>query len=236
MKASLRNKFVKIKKIILFPFLNNPIIKRRVEKFHRYMRSRLNISEPPTIFCSNCVGGIISHNLGLKFMSPTVNLNISNADFIKIVTNFDYYLNCELVYNPKRSAEADCPVGMLDDVEIDFIHYKTFDEAKEKWNERKKRINFDNLFIIMLLGPKEMNKFEQLDKVKCKRKIALTPCDIPGYDFAFPLKQYEGKAFVSQIAGLSFDGFRPFEKEFDYVAWLNGEKEFRTKYFKKYRS
>jgi uncharacterized protein (DUF1919 family) len=36
-------------------------------------RSRLTNKEV-TIFSSNCIGGVIYHDLGLRFMSPTINL------------------------------------------------------------------------------------------------------------------------------------------------------------------
>ncbi len=234
MNARIRNKLVKIKKIVQAPFLHNPITKNRVAKFHNYMRQRLRITEPPTIICSNCIGGIISHNLGLRFMSPTINLTINNRDFIKFITDLDHYLNCELTSNPERAVEVDCPVGMLEDVEIVFTHYKTFDEAKEKWEERKKRINPDNLYIMMSLGAKEMERFDIINEIKCKRKVVFTPFELPQYDFVFPMKQYEGQIYVGQSAGFGFDGFRAFEKEFDYVAWLNGEENLRTQYFKKH--
>ena len=43
----------------------------------------------------------------------------------------------------------DYPQGRLDDVLIHFLHYKTFDEAKICWEKRKKRICYDNIFVIM---------------------------------------------------------------------------------------
>lgn len=232
MNGRTRNKLVKIKKIILAPFIHNPVTKKRTEKFHNYMRERLNITEPPSILCSNCIGGIISHNLGLKFMSPTVNLTINNRDFIKLVTNLDYYLNCEMISNPQRAIETDCPVGMLDDVEIVFTHYKTFEEARDKWNERKQRINYDNLYIMMTLGLKERERFDIIKNINCKGKVVFSPCEMPEYDFVFHMLRYNGKVSVGQSAGLEIDGFRAYEKEFDYVAWLNGEKNLRTQYFK----
>ena len=47
----------------------------------------------------------------------------------------------------KRKGQADIPVGVLDDVEIIFLHYKTPEEAKEKWTRRCKRVNFDNIVL-----------------------------------------------------------------------------------------
>ena len=33
-------------------------------------------------------------------------------------------------------------------VRVDFMHYDSFEMAKKKWDERKKRINWDNLFVL----------------------------------------------------------------------------------------
>ena len=45
--------------------------------------------------------------------------------------------------------QENVPIGLIDDVEVVFLHYKTFEEAVEKWNRRKSRINWDNLYIKM---------------------------------------------------------------------------------------
>ena len=39
-----------------------------------------------------------------------------------------------------------CPIGILDDIEVIFLHYKSEDEAYQKWNRRKERIVWDNIF------------------------------------------------------------------------------------------
>ena len=40
------------------------------------------------------------------------------------------------------------PIGTLDNkIEIHFLHYKSVQEAKEKWTNRKMRINYENLLI-----------------------------------------------------------------------------------------
>lgn len=51
-----------------------------------YMRIRLKNREF-TILCSNCIGGIIYHRLGLQFRSPTVNLWMHQRDFLNLITN-----------------------------------------------------------------------------------------------------------------------------------------------------
>ena len=46
------------------------------KKIDQYNRDRLKYDpdNPFSIISSNCVGGVISHDLGLRFESPTVNL------------------------------------------------------------------------------------------------------------------------------------------------------------------
>ena len=95
-----------------------------------------------TIISSNCNGEFIYYDMGLKFMSPTINLSFDMNDYVKFLSNLKWYLEQEIVeYNDER---FDYPTGMLGDIEIRFNHYSTFDEAVSKWNERKKRVNWDN--------------------------------------------------------------------------------------------
>lgn len=123
-----------------------------------------------TIISNNCIAGIIYHDLGLKFNSPTINLLIKNQDFIKFLEHFDYFINCEL--EEFNTNEYNYPIGILKsssygDIYIHFMHYDNFLNAKNKWNIRKKRIDVSNLFIIMELGIHTnsvlLEKFKNLD-------------------------------------------------------------------------
>ena len=55
------------------------------------------------------------------------------------------YLSADF-YNKYNS--VDYPVGMLDDIRINFMHYESFEQAKEKWIERCNRIDKSNMFVI----------------------------------------------------------------------------------------
>lgn len=92
----------------------------------------------------NCIGGVLYHDLGLQFLSPTVNVFIPEPGFVKLVRDLRYYMEQELVM---RWGE-EYPIGMLDDVEVHFMHYETCKEAKEAWEKRKARINWDKIFVI----------------------------------------------------------------------------------------
>ena len=104
-----------------------------------------------TLLTSNCIGGIISNELGKKFLSSTVNTRIDPLDFIKFVANLREYLSLDLVF---VDAGESFPVAKLGDVLINFVHYKTREEAETKWMERKKRINWNNVWIIIMVPKK----------------------------------------------------------------------------------
>lgn len=109
-----------------------------------------------TIISNNCWGGFIYQSYSLKYNSPTIGLFFVAEDYIKFISNFKNYINMDLIeVNYKNSKWYDIlknnpsfgcyPIGKLGDIEIHFLHYKTFFEAKEKWNIRKSRINFERI-------------------------------------------------------------------------------------------
>ncbi len=125
------------------------------------------IPPPISFISSNCAGGVISHDLGLPFCSPTVNLFFNAEDYIRFAENLDHYLSCKLI---ECENQKSYPLGHLDDIEIHFLHYKTFTEAKEKWEKRLKRINKDNMVFIMTdqngCTKEHLNRFLKLNGKK----------------------------------------------------------------------
>jgi uncharacterized protein (DUF1919 family) len=101
-------------------------------------------AEDITFISQNCIGGVLYHDLGLQFRSPTINAFIPEPGFVKLVLNLRHYMDKELVM---RWGE-EYPIGTLDDVEIHFMHYDTCKEAKAVWDKRKARINWDKIFVI----------------------------------------------------------------------------------------
>ena len=97
-----------------------------------------------SIISQNCIGGVIYHDMGWKFLSPTINLYFECPDFVRFVLDLEKYMELEL----QMKWEEEYPVGMLGDVKIYFMHYQTCTEAKEAWERRKERINWDNIVII----------------------------------------------------------------------------------------
>lgn len=97
-----------------------------------------------SIISQNCIGGVFYHDIGMEFLSPTINLFFKGADFVRFVRNLTYYIGLEL----EMRWEEEYPAGTLDDISIYFMHYRTCREAKEAWDKRKKRINWEKIVII----------------------------------------------------------------------------------------
>ena len=125
-----------------------PRIKGRLQRsqVQKRIASAINgvNAEGITFISQNCIGGVFYHDMGLPFLTPTINAFIPKPGFVKMVLNLRYYMEQELVI---RWGE-EYAIGMLDDVEVHFMHYETCKEAKEAWDRRKQRINWDKIFVI----------------------------------------------------------------------------------------
>lgn len=105
----------------------------------------------PTIVANDCVGGVIYHDLGLQFRSPTVNLWIPTEEFLLFAKDMQAYLSAELTQVP--AGDKPYPVGALEyggnTVTIHFMHYPDFPTAARKWEARKQRMDMSNLYLIL---------------------------------------------------------------------------------------
>ena len=76
---------------------------------NKYERSKL-INTDFTIFSQNCIGGIMYHDLGLQFRSPTVNMLFSSKDFIQFMKYIYWYLEQEITF---IQTDTSYQVGLL---------------------------------------------------------------------------------------------------------------------------
>ena len=105
------------------------------------------------VVSNNCWGAEIYKRLNLEYNTPFVGLFIYGPDYIKLLENFDYYMNKNLSFvNESKWSKKTIlfPIGKLDDIEIHFMHYKNEEEAFSKWNRRVERMkqknDFDDFF------------------------------------------------------------------------------------------
>lgn len=189
---------------------------RRLEKKWRSSIKADNFS----IICSTCIGGVIYNRLGREFLSPTVNMFILQKDFIKFVSNLPHYIAMDLQF---IETDKPYPVAMLDDIVLYFNHSNTPEDAANDWNRRKERINYKNLYIILYNRDGcTLDDLRKMENVECKRFIVLTstPIDLP---YAYWIKENKGKVDSGVFLDKDMLGIRTFEKQWDFVSWLNGD-------------
>ncbi|HBI93588.1 MAG TPA: exopolysaccharide biosynthesis protein [Terrisporobacter glycolicus] len=175
----------------------------------------------PTIISHNCIGGVLSHELGLRFLSPTVNLFMVNEDFIKFCENLEYYLSLEIThYDGKIKREY--PLGKCGDLVLYFVHYNSFEDARKKWEERKQRINMNNIYIIAT-DRDNFNKglLQRFKRLPYRNKKLFSHLPIENSDDVVYIKGFENHSQIDPLTN-KVDGGRYLIDQFDWVSWLNG--------------
>lgn len=189
--------------------------------YKRLCMRRALTNHTPTLLCPNCLGGILFHDLRLQFRSPTVNTMMLQTDFAKFVLNFDYYLEQQLHFF--KHPDYDCPCAYLDDITVHFTHYENEQMAEEKWEERKLRIDRENLFIcLMERDGIDKHTIEKLGSIKTRGIVIFTATEYPDIPYTLYLPKYSGEAEVGNILSYSYiTGKREYERYFDFVKWFN---------------
>ena len=198
--------------------------------FERYIKVKEgNVS----IIANNCWGGFTYHSLQLKMMSPFINLVVMPDDYLKMLSNLRYYMEqepCFVKEEYEPTLQRNYPVIRFGDVDVYFLHYIDFDDAVENWNRRKKRLNYDNLFVEMIIDTYE--QIERFVQLPYQHKVGFTtvPCDeecviyFPVVENGYVDKKYNGNAwnFFNSMANI----YGGEGKQYDILKLLNHEKDF----------
>lgn len=217
--------FLKIKLSFYRRFV---IYKVNTLKSERYIKKARNgiRNKDFSIISNNCWGGSIYEDLGLNYTTPTIGLFFFAPCYIKFASDLKKYISSPLQFTEKSKYEKgnhmqgvhSYPIGILDnDIEIHFLHYKTKEEALEKWNRRKERINFDNLYLSFtdneVCTTDEIKTFDNLPY----KKVFFSAKPIDGVQSLVFIKSFKGM----QGVGNMYDNRWHHRKYFDVVKWLN---------------
>lgn len=161
-------------------------------------KRKLLINSNFSVISSNCIGGMMLHDLGLPFNSPFVNLYLNANDFIKYLKDMKYYNSQELCEGEKTEKY---PVGYLKDIKIHFVHYKNFQEAKTCWYRRLKRINYSNMYIIHTDrdASSQLQQLKEFDNLPYKHKVVFTHLKMPNIKSAYYIKGFENDLQVGNL-------------------------------------
>ena len=201
----------------IFYYINNRFRISRNKKLKQKL-----VNHNICLLSNNCNGGFILHDLGLQFNSPFVNLWLEADDFVKYLSNIEFYRNHELVFIQDKNYNY--PVGLLYDIKIYFMHYKDEEFAKEKWNARSLRMDLNHLYIIMT--EKENCSYETLikfDSLPFKNKVVLTHQPYPMIKSSYYIHGFEDEkelGILSDYEKGSLCGKRYYD-QFDFVSFFN---------------
>lgn len=189
------------------------------------MRSRLKIDNV-RIISSMCVGGILYHDLGLRFYSPTINLIIPN--FTIFCLDLERNLRQPIKCLKEDTIRRGYPVAQVGDFIIYGVHYKNYDELETQWTRRCIRFFENNEEIVLMATDAQVKTkidIERFHDLPFRRVCFTSKPDIKYKEFVY-IPEFEGKSEVGDILRYKdIFGTRIFEKHFDCVGWLNHEEE-----------
>lgn len=201
-------------------------------KFRRMLIDRRNrkrlTNHTPTLICSNCLGGLMYHWLGLEFNSPFINLWMTGRDFLTAMENFDDFLAGGLTQ--VADSPYDYPVGEgILGIRVMFMHYSSWDEAMTKWNERIRRIDRGNMAVIwsnfhgldtVSPGDDDRDMLLRFDRLPFRNKIVFVDHEVPYCRSAVRLKGYHPQR-GKNVFSPAFPSLSRYIDQFDYVSFLN---------------
>jgi uncharacterized protein (DUF1919 family) len=207
------------------------ILNKLTRLYQKVLRSAITTNQL-TIISNNCWAGRIYEDLKLPYQSPTIGLFFYAPCYIKFISDLKVYLKLELKFtNESKYPEANkyrlinqhfYPIGILDNIEIHFLHYLSISEAKLKWDRRKIRVNFNNIF------------FKMCDRDLCTENIIRQFDNLPYRKVFFSAKKY--KQFNSLIYLPEFKGQQSvgdlytnqwsYRRKFNIVAFITGSNKY----------
>ena len=102
----------------------------------------------PDDFCiiaNNCWGAEIYKRYDLPFNTPIIGLFFYPEDYLDFISDLRKNLETEISFikDSRHIKGQKHPVGIVNGIEVHFLHYDTEEEARTKWTKRCKRVLTD---------------------------------------------------------------------------------------------
>lgn len=174
-----------------------------------------------SLITSDCLGGVICHDLKVRMDSPTRNFYFDASDYIEFCRNLDKYLAMSL--EPYMDSNSPYLMARCGDVKLYLVHYDSFEQARDKWETRKVRIHKDNMFFIMTdrnhCTEADLKAFNDLPY---ENKVCFTHIPYPQYESTFYIKGSENAPYLESMMNYVHEWWiRRYYDQFDFVSWLN---------------
>lgn len=204
------------------------VIREKTNKWLGKKRQNELRSKSFTIISNNCWAASVYRYYSLPYQTPTVGLYFFAEEYVRFVQRLKHYLlESELSCKPAQESryykilaernETDRPIGVLDDIELVFLHYPSPKEAIEKWKRRTERVNWNNLFL----------KFSQMN---CCTEECLREFDQIAFENKFV---FTARPYTNLESGIYYPGFEAegqialdtdrFDRGINITTWLNSE-------------
>ncbi|NEO36149.1 MAG: DUF1919 domain-containing protein [Moorea sp. SIOASIH] len=189
-------------------------------QIYYFLIHNLNFS----VISDDCWGGQIYRDIGRHYLTPFVGTFINPEDYLKLCINLQDYLLLPLHFiesNKCRPGEdSPFPIAMLGDIEINFMHYNSREEALQKWTRRIQRVNFDNVFFKIDFerqGPYGKRPYNTTDirnwnHLRFSNSIAITSQKQSGIFQSLYLPEHHPNAVITYWRS---------RRHFSLVNWLN---------------
>lgn len=192
--------------------IGRAILQKRNELAQKWTRNRL--PDGFTIISDDCWGGQIYRQLGIPYQTPTVGLYIDSATYLDFVTRLSVDEACDLVF---IDSEHDFPVALYGNTLLYFMHYKSQQDAAEKFARRYRRMNRNRFFVKVDLGKPEVTErdIESWNSASLPNSVAFyshkTKVPLGGIHNGVLVKDW------TQDGAKMFDVSRRY---FDVVSWI----------------
>ena len=178
-----------------------------------------------SIISSDCIGGLICKDLRQRFNSPTINFFFEAEDYIKFAARLKEYVENGILKDITSDGEYVKVAIMIDDEQVlaHCIHYKTAKDFIDKWECRKKRINYNNCFFMM----NDRNGFTEehlrkFDALPYANKVCFVHKKHEDSSSAFYIKGSENDNYVKPMTDYKHGlGIKRRYDDFKFVDWLN---------------
>lgn len=200
-----------------------------IDIYKKYL-AHIYQSENISIISNDCWGGQFYRHLGLEYNTPFVGLFMFAPCYLDMVSNFENHILSNHLFEISKSKYEQAnefreqkkwfyPIGLLNnEIEIHFMHYKTWSDALNKWNTRKSRINLKNL-AFKFDGSKDLATpalVERFKNLPFQKKIILSKGELN-----------TSNGIVLNIPDWQMDGAKMYKislQYFDINVWLKSGK------------
>ena len=203
----------------------NDTIRRRL--FRARVRNR-----DFTIVTNNCWGAHIYQGLGEPFRTPFIGLFLAPECYLRLLERLRWYLEQplefvgasrhEYVNRFRREKGTSYPIGVLGgDVELQFLHYASEDEARDKWSRRVARVPPDDDRIFVKFCDRDGCTPEQIaafDRLPWRHKVCFVSRPMPELESTVWIPESDGPTVPD---GLQLSRISP--RYFDAAGWINGQ-------------